>query len=221
MRKNKGNHEGKYIGDVLDNAWGIYQTAKGYRASAVGAVNGKANYSFVMTKAGKIDRHINIDATKMQEERPELYEAVERFFASPDNASLTAVDDDEFGDIATSQGKQLTPMQQWKRALLLMRMHELEYAAKKELQPGTVLLDSWEMPLRMTYSGIFKFKIDDVVLSQSMRYIINHAPTVELQTLLTVLRDFYGGKYRPKPCANLDVQFNLIAGEANEQADLL
>ncbi len=214
MRKNKGNHEGKYLGDVLDNAWGIYQTAKGYRVSAVGAVNGKANYSFVLTKVGRIDTHTNIDATKLKEERIELYEAVERFFSSADNASLLAVDDDKFGDIAMSQGKQLTPMQQWHRALLQMRMHELEHTAKPPT-PGTTY-STWDAGIRMSYSGIFKFKIDDETYEQAARYITNHAPELELQTLLMVLRDYYGGKYRPKPCSTLDVQFDLIAGDANE-----
>lgn len=211
-KKNKGNHEGKYIGSVLDNAWSIYETAKGYRASAVGTVNGKANYSFVLTKIGKIDRHTNIDAAKLAEDRPELYEAIEKFFAGVENASLMAQDDDKFGDIARAQGKQLTPMQQWHRALLNMRMHELEHAAKKELSPV-------EAGIRMTYAGIFKFKIDPDTYAQAFHYIKNHAPEIELQTFLAVIQDYYGGKYRPKPMANLDVQFNLIAGEAEENRD--
>lgn len=206
MKRNKGNHEGKYIGGVLDNSWAVYETATGFRASSVATTLGKANYTFGI-KEGKIDKHAGMDAGKLQEQRPELYEAIETLFNSPDFRPV-ADPSDEFGDIAWSQRKPFSPMQEWKRALLYMRMFELEHAAKG----GS---GAWDAGIRMSYSAIFKFKIDDDTYAKAMHYITNHGD-VELQTLLAVLRDFYDGKYRPNSCATLDTQFNLIAGEKDE-----
>lgn len=208
MRQNKGNHEGTIIGGVLDNTWSIYRAAKGYRVSVVGTTSGKANYTFAM-KDSKIDRHVNIDASKLAEERPELYEAIERFFSNSD--PKIADEGDEFGDLARNAGKQLTPMQQWRRALLMIRKHELDQLARQN-NPNPCREDA----IRMNYYGIFRFKIDDDTLAAAMHYITNHASTLELQTYMAVITDFYGGKYRPKPFANLDVQFNMIAGQKDE-----
>lgn len=203
-RRNKGKTDGKYLGAVLDESWSIYETATGYRASSVALIRGKANYSFAI-KDRQIDRHINKDASTMQEERPELYEAIEKFFGRPDGP-ITMVDEgDEYGDIAWTQRKTFTPSQQWKRMQLRMRMFELENAAKNE--PST-----WDMGIRMTFSGIFKFKISDDEYQRAHDYITNHGK-VDLQALLIVLRDFFDGKYAPHSCATLDKQFDLIAGK--------
>lgn len=203
MRKNKGTHEGKYLGTVLEN-WSIYETAKGYRAASIAPIVGKANYSFAIA-AGKIDKMTNMDAYKLQADRPELYAAIEVFFTG---APVHPSAEDEFGDLALSQGKsydQLTPVQQWKRALLDMRKYELYWAAKND--QGV-----WDAGIRMTYSGIFKFKIDDATYATAMQYITKRDGSVDVEALLSVVRNYHDGKYRPSSCATLEAQFDLIAG---------
>jgi len=209
MRKNKGIHEGKFVGRVFEH-WSIYRTVKGYRLAADIPVGGKANYHFAILD-GQFDRHLNFDAAKLQEERPELYQAVEEFFRNEPASAQQAIED-EFGDFTA--GKPLTQMQQWKRALLDMRETELVAAAKPNNLPR-----DWDMGIRMHYSGIFKFKIDEGTYKAALEYIANHGP-VDLQALLVVLRDRYDGKYGTSPRARLNMEFNRIAGKG-ENNDLL
>lgn len=209
MRKNKGNLAGTYVGTVLDGHWNIYQTATGYRVSSVSAITGKANYSFGI-KSGKFDTHSAADTYKLKEDHPEIYEAVEKFFETPGN-TVTAVDGDPFGDYQDK--KPLSAIHHWNRMLLYMRMNELENYALGRPSPGM------DAGIRMTYSGIFKFKINEEEYNRAQAYITGHAAEIDLQTLLSVLRDFFDGKYRPTSHATLEAQFNMLGGSANE--DLL
>jgi hypothetical protein len=206
-RRNRGKTDGKLLGGVLEQSWEIYETAIGYRASSVAKILGKANYSFLINDK-KIAKHSGLDASKLEEDRPELFAAIEKFFEDVDESLMLLDLSDIYGDIAWSQRKPFTPMQQWARMCLYMRMYELEHSAKGE--PSY-----WDAGIRMTYSAIFKFKINQQCYDEALNYITDHGK-VQLEALLATLRDFFDGKYAPHNCQTLDKQFDLIAGKKNE-----
>lgn len=212
MRKNRGTLNGKFIGDVFEG-WAVFQTDKGYRVSSKGPVAGKANYSFAITDKRTIDRGRNLDASTLLAERPELYAAIEQYFSGPAGPIVHPTANDEYGDLAESQRRPLTPDQQWKQALLQMRKNSLIARAMKQVSV-------FEAGIRMHYAGIYRFKIDDTTLKLAMNYVNGGAQDINLEALLTAIRAYHQGQYKPAPLATLDQQFDLIAGKG-DNLDLL
>lgn len=216
MRTNKGKPSGQYIGEV--GHWKIYQVGDDrYKLCASEPVNGKANYGFAID-GGTFDTHAGLDIAKLRQERPELYESVEKFFkgsavipsAAP--AAQPTDDADPYGDLALSRRRTLTPEQNWKRGLLHMRRIEMEHmAAKKE--------SVWESAVRMLWAGAFKTKIDDTTAQQALAWITQHQGGVNLSTLLQIEQDYYAGKYAPNSCATLEAQLDLLAGNDEQSKE--
>lgn len=218
MRLNKGITSGKYLGRANDE-WAIYQTQKDrYKVCSLQPIAGKANYSFEINKGRRIDTHAKLDAHLLKNERAELYDAIERFFAQwiPEQETFDETTDaDPYGDLALGRKQALNTDQNWKRGLLNMRRIELEHAALKHD------VRTWETGVRMLHAGVYKTKISDADLKKAVAYIERRAGPINLDALLGVEQDLYAGKYRPNSCATLEVQLDLLAGDPGRYEDLL
>ena len=209
-RTNKGIKAGLFLAEL--GAWNLSQTGEGrYKLYARDPVNGKANYAFGIKADGAFDTHAGLDVAKLKDERPELFKTTADYFKA-EAAPIVQVEEEEqdpYGDLALLRRRQLTPEQEWKRALLHMRRVALEAAAAKK---DTI----WEAGVRMSYAAIFKQKISDEDVVKAIHWITQRQAEVDLKSLLQILTEYYAGKFGPRKCVVLAEQLDLLANNMTE-----
>lgn len=191
------------------SGWNISKVGDGrYKVYAGVPVPGTANYGFAVSN-GTIDAHHALDVSKLRRERPELFAAVEAFFAGapPEHQEVEVVD--KYGDGDASRRKPYTASQEWQRGLLKFRRLELEMASRGEK-------GEWETAVRYLWSGTHKTMIEESTLHEALSYIVQHAQDVSVDGLLQVERAYYSGKYRPHSCETLAAQLELLAGASED-----
>lgn len=189
--------------------WNLRQTADiRYKVAAIDPVNGKANYAFGV-KDGRLDTHAGLDCTKLAQEHPELLKNIEEYFKAQlvvKEEPQSFEDADPYGDLAISRRQKLTPEQNWRRGLLMMRRVEFEHAA---VQGAGV----WESAIRMLWAAQFGTKIQDSDMEKARIWITHRKGAVNLRDLLNAEKDYYGGKFAPHSSVNLEAQLDMLAGQ--------
>lgn len=205
-RMNSGKQTGLLVAQFGN--WNLRQTADiRYKVAAIDPVNGKANYAFGV-KDGRIDTHAGLDCTKLAQEHPELLKNIEEYFKAQlviKEEPQSFEDADPYGDLAISRRQKLTPEQNWRRGLLLMRRMEFEHAAVH----GAGI---WESGIRMLWAAQFGTKILESDMEKARTWITHRKGAVNLKDLLNAEKDYYGGKFAPHSSVNLEAQLAMLAG---------
>jgi hypothetical protein len=196
------------LGEVYPG-WQLCRLEERWKVYALDTTAGGANYGF-RVKDRAIDTHANVDAKKMQRERPALYASIEKFLRTyiSKNDPLPDIGD-VYGDIALSRKQKLTPDQQWRRGLLLLRLRDLELLAKLE-RHGV-----WEACIDMLHQGVYKTNITARARTTALSFVTSsNAPRVNLEALTQVEQDYYSGAYHPQACAELQGQLDMLTESA-------
>lgn len=202
-RTNHGKQTGLFVAELGN--WMLRQTgADRYKLAANAPVNGKANYAFGV-KETRIDTHAGLDVTKLRDERPDLYKAVEAYFKDAGKPASVEEESDPYGDLAISRKRKLIPEQNWRRGLLQMRRIEFEHVAA---QKSSI----WESGVRMLWAGIFKTRITDKEAEKALHWITQRRGYVDLNMLLQIEQEYYAGKYGPHSSTRLEERLEGLAG---------
>lgn len=186
-----------------------------YKLWAESPVCGKANFWLMLNANKSLAR--NGDGGKLFRDRNELFQSVQTLLngGNPDG-SLNAADD-PYGDLVANKERDLSPEQDWNRALLYSRMTWLAQAAIGKPPDAELMAKT-----RWRFTG----PITAAKLVEAVEFITRHEGELNRDAICEVMQAYHAGEYRPRSCERLAAMLDFVAGvgadpdgEVQENAD--